>query len=175
MVSVVSTGGTVTNFSPRFSLSDMTGTFPPKVLQGANAVSGTSGPAHRRIFARQAVVPDAAGGSFAIPWIQQTGPFRYAPMQKYPGTKITAQTKTPLNPTSPYTVATTYLPTPTVISTVTMPITWTFSQVEHTVCLTRERVELFIANLQVDSGGSQSLRRYGKVFESVERLKLTTM
>jgi hypothetical protein len=134
MISVASTGGTVTNFSPRFSLAGMTGTFPANIQQGANAVSGTSGPARVNAVAGQgATIPAGGTGSFALPWIQQTGPIRYAPMQMYPGTKITAKTKKPLNPTSPYTIATTYLPPPTVVSTQTLPVTWSFTQVENTV------------------------------------------
>ncbi|KAK3167513.1 hypothetical protein OEA41_010640 [Lepraria neglecta] len=38
-------GGTVMNFSDRFSLSGMTGTFPPKIRQGAEIITGTDGPA----------------------------------------------------------------------------------------------------------------------------------
>lgn len=135
MISVASTGGTVTNFSPRFSLSGMTGTFPANVKTGAKSVTGTSGPARINAVAGAGNTPPAEGvaASFALPWAAQSGPIRYAPMQKYPPTRITAKTKTPLNPTSPYTVATTYLPPPTVISTQTLPVTASFSQFENTV------------------------------------------
>jgi hypothetical protein len=140
MISVASTGGTVTNFSPRFSFGGMTGTFPANVQAGAKAVSGTSGPARiNAVAGAGATLPAAGTGSFALPWTAQSGPIRYAPMQKYPGTKITAKTKTPLNPTSPYTVATTYLPPPTAISTQTLPVTWSFTQVENTVRFVKKR------------------------------------
>ncbi|KAE9971081.1 hypothetical protein EG328_003769 [Venturia inaequalis] len=135
IISVASTGGTVTNFSPRFSLSGMTGTFPASVQAGAKAVSGTAGPASvNQVAGAGGAVP--AGGdaaSYALPFIAQTGPIRYAPMQKYPPTKIVAKTKTPLYPTSPYTVATTYLPILQGATTQTGSITWSFSQYENTV------------------------------------------
>ncbi|KAL2043825.1 hypothetical protein N7G274_003345 [Stereocaulon virgatum] len=39
-----SPGGIVVNFSDRFSLSGMTGSFPPNVRQGAQGLTGTNGP-----------------------------------------------------------------------------------------------------------------------------------
>ncbi|QDS69771.1 hypothetical protein FKW77_010287 [Venturia effusa] len=135
MISVASTGGTVTNYSPRFSLSGMTGTFPANVQLGAKGVSGASGPpSDNQIAGAGGAVP--AGGvaeSFSLPFAEQTGPIRYAPMQKYPPTKITAKTKTPLYATSPYTVATTYLPILQGVTTQTGSVTWSFSQYENTV------------------------------------------
>lgn len=141
MISVATTGGTVTNFSPRFSLSGMTGTFPANVQTGAKGVSGTAGPASvNQVAGAGGAVP--AGGvaaSYALPFTEQTGPIRYAPMQKYPPTKITAKTKTPLYPTSPLTIATTYLPILKGVTTQTGVITWSFSQYENTVCLMKTR------------------------------------
>jgi len=135
IISVASAGGTVTNYSPRFSLSGMTGVLPASALQGANAISGTSGPARVNAVANAqdpaAAASSGATGSFAVPFMMQTGPIKYAPMQTYPPTKITAKTKTPLNPTSPYTIATTYLPAPTIQSTMTQQVTWSFSQIEN--------------------------------------------
>jgi hypothetical protein len=139
-VSVGTTGGTITNFSPRFSLTGMTGVFPAYVITGLQSVTGTDGPASiNAIAGGQAGSGASAGaGDFAIPFYQQTGLTRYAPMQTYPPTKITMKTKTPLNPTSPWTVATTYLPKATIQTTVTQSITWSFSQMENTVCHVRK-------------------------------------
>ncbi|TID23777.1 beta-1-6-glucan boisynthesis protein-like protein [Venturia nashicola] len=134
MISVASTGGTVTNFSPRFSLSGMTGTFPAIVQAGAKAVSDTAGPASVNQVAGAGEVGPVGGdaASYALPFTAQTGPVRYAPMQKYPATKITAKMKTPLYPTSPYAIATTYLPILQGATTQTGVITWSFSQYENT-------------------------------------------
>jgi hypothetical protein len=128
MISVVESGGTVTNFSPRFSLSGMTGTFPANVLAGINSVSGTAGPAKTVATAGDKV--DPAG--FGEPYSQQTGPIIYAPMQSFPGTKITKAKPTPRYPTSAYTIATTYLPANNAIQkTVTQAVTLMYSQMEN--------------------------------------------
>lgn len=141
MISVASTGGTVTNFSPRFSLSGMTGTFPASVQAGAKGISGTAGPASVNQVAGSGGAAPAAGNaaSFTLPFAEQTGPIRYAPMQKYPPTKIAAKIKTPLYPTSPYTIATTYLPILKGATTQTASVTWSFSQYENTVRLIATR------------------------------------
>jgi hypothetical protein len=138
MVSVAATGGTVINYSSRFTITGMTGVFPASVLTGLKTVSGTDGPATENSVGQAAVgaadVNTGAQGSFAIPFAEQTGPFRYASMQVVPPTKITKKTKTPVNPTSPYTLATTFLPAATTIqSTVTEQVTWSYSQIENTV------------------------------------------
>ena len=132
MVSQSTTGGTVTNYSPRFSLSDMTGVFPQNVITGMQSVTGTEGPPTQN---DEGSSPSSgATGSFALPWDMQTGLTKYAAMQPYPPTKITAKTRTPLFPSSPYTVATTLMGHPTILTTVTQPVTWAFSQKENPVC-----------------------------------------
>ncbi|KIW05872.1 uncharacterized protein PV09_03072 [Verruconis gallopava] len=135
MISVAATGGTVINYSSRFSLTGMTGSFPASVITAMSTVSGTNGPdTENNVGQAATTAATGAQGSFAIPFAEQTGPFRYASMQQVPPTKITKQTKTPINPTSPYTLATTFLPPQTSIqSTVTESVTWSFSQMENTV------------------------------------------
>jgi hypothetical protein len=119
----------------------MTGVFPANVIAGAQAVTGTDGPPSVNALAgAQAPAASITGGQFAIPFYQQEGLTRYAPMQTYPPSKITKKTKTPLNPKSPWNVATTYLAQPTVLTTVTMPVTWSFSQAEHTVRIRKRRL-----------------------------------
>jgi hypothetical protein len=135
MVSVGATGGTITNYSPRFTLTGMTGVFPANVVTGLQSVTGTDGPASvNAIAAAQGSAGAVSDGEFAVPFYQQTGLTRYAPMQIYPPTKITMKTKTPSNPKSPWTLATTYLPRATIQTTITQSITWSFSQMENTVC-----------------------------------------
>lgn len=175
MISVATTGGTITNFSPRFSMTGMTGVFPAAALTGLKSVTGTDGPA--RINALAGSQPGAAtgpAGAFEIPFKMQTGLTRYAPMQTHPPTKITKKTKTPLNPTSPYTVATTMLPIATIQTTVTQPLTWSFSQAEHTVRLVGH---LMVIGCQILTGiqdcrSSKSYRPYAEIPESLEGLML---
>jgi hypothetical protein len=110
----------------------MTGVFPAAVLSGMETVSTLDGPT--RVVVTAAATPVGTGG-FGIPYSLQTGPIMYAPMQSHPGTAITKQGKpTPLYPTSPYTLATTFLPPNVNIQkTITEPVTWSFSQIENTV------------------------------------------
>ena len=109
MISVAAAGGTVINYSKRFSLTGMTGTFPSTVLDGLTDPSNTDGPPSQNQIAGQGNRPDA-DGSFAVPYTLQTGPTRYAPMQPQPMTKILANKATPLWPTSSVPIAKTWLP-----------------------------------------------------------------
>ncbi|CAF9934144.1 MAG: hypothetical protein ALECFALPRED_005863 [Alectoria fallacina] len=130
------TGGTVTNYSNRFSLSGMTGTFPATVTTGLSGLSGTNGPATENNFAAAGANAAAAGGSVAagatVPYTLQTGPIRYAPMQGKPGTKITAKNATPQYPTSSVSIAQTWLPTPEAITTQTVSATYSTSSHANT-------------------------------------------
>lgn len=131
------TGGTVTNYSNRFSLSGMTGTFPTTVTTGLSGLSGTNGPATQNNFAAAGANAAAAGGSVAagatVPYTLQTGPIRYAPMQGKPGTKITAKSASAQYPTSSVSIAQTWLPTPEAVSTQTVSATYSTSSHANTV------------------------------------------
>ncbi|KAL9632818.1 MAG: hypothetical protein Q9164_005076 [Protoblastenia rupestris] len=127
------TGGSVINYSDRFTLSGMTGTFPPAVEAGIKEVKDTSGPQAQNNINDNANANGAAGGGGGSgqPYSMQTGATRYAPMQRKPGTKITARAATPLYPTSSAKIAKTFLPTPKQVTTMTMSVTWTASSVEN--------------------------------------------
>ena len=130
------TGGTVTNYSNRFSLSGMTGTFPDTVTKGLSGLSGTGGPATENNFV--AAGANAAGGGAVasgatVPYTMQTGAIRYAPMQGKPGTAITAKSATPQYPTSSVSIATTWLPTPVAVTTQTVSATYSTSSHANTV------------------------------------------
>src|SRR4051794_706490 len=101
MVSVASAGGTVINYSSRFSFTGMTGTFSSDVITALASVSGTDGPP----TVNQVAGSKPGDGPFAVPYTMQTGPTRYAPMQPRPGSTITAKKATPLFPPSPVTIA----------------------------------------------------------------------
>lgn len=129
-------GGSVINYSPRFSFSGMTGTFPPDVTTGLETVDGTDGPAtENNIESNQRGAQNAAGadGDYDVTYTMQTGVIRYAPMPGLPPTKITAQNPKPLYPTSAVQFAAEALPTPSQKTTMTQSVTYSVVSKENTV------------------------------------------
>ncbi|KAF2455163.1 hypothetical protein BDY21DRAFT_387237 [Lineolata rhizophorae] len=132
MISVAATGGTVTNYSPRFTLTGMTGTFPPAVQAGIDDLTGTSGPDTVNEVADDAAAAGPVDADlFDVPFQSQTGLTRYAPMMAVPPTQITRRTKTPLFPTSSVELAKTWLPTARVQTTVTQSQTFSVKSIEN--------------------------------------------
>ncbi|KAJ6263160.1 hypothetical protein Dda_1721 [Drechslerella dactyloides] len=126
--------GTVVNYSDRFSVTGMVGTWSPAQL-AANGAGDTDRPPAVHPAAAAAKAPDPAAGQYGIPYNQQTGAIKYAPMQPRlvltaivgvlrPGSKITAKNMKRLNPTSAYTIFTTKGPQPLATTTITQPITY---------------------------------------------------
>lgn len=132
IISAASTGGTMINFSPRFTLSGMTGNFPAAALEGLPATSTKARSSINQVASNNAA---AAPGddSFDVPYNEQTGPTRYAPMMAHPPTAITKKNTEPLFPTSSVVIATTFLPIATVATTITQSNTYSVSQMENTV------------------------------------------
>ncbi|KLJ10040.1 hypothetical protein EMPG_14558 [Blastomyces silverae] len=111
--------------SPRFSLSGMTGSFPARLLDGINAISGTidSPPTHgNELRKRQA----------NLPYADQTGLTRYAPMPMQPPTKISLKSAAPLYPPSAFNIAKSFLPTPTIQTTISVIATFKVASIENT-------------------------------------------
>ncbi|KXL44687.1 hypothetical protein M433DRAFT_162285 [Acidomyces richmondensis BFW] len=138
MISVAKEGGTIINYSDRFTLTGMTGTTPAVYEEAVTALGGsTAGPATVNDVANAAAPAAdstaAQGNEFTIPYNLQTGLIKYAPMQPIPPTQITAKTPTPLYPTSAYTIATTYMPLPSITLTVTQSQTFSVSSIENTI------------------------------------------
>ena len=124
--------GLVTNFSPRFSLSGMTGDFDAEITAAVKDITGTDGP--ERIDATtEGGVANPADGDFGVEYTMQTGLTRFAPMQPIPPTKITKKKATPLHPTSGFTVAKTFLPTPKIQTTITQSQTYSVQSRQNTV------------------------------------------
>jgi len=124
MRSTATAGGFVINYSSRFKLTGMTGVFPADVTAALATVSGATGPptSNNVVAAAPPAGTTAAPGDtgvYAIPYNQQSGPIKYAPMQPFPPTSITATNTAPLWPTSSVVIATTFLPIPSVQTTVT--------------------------------------------------------
>jgi hypothetical protein len=143
---MVATGttGSVTYFSSRFTLTGMTGTFPDTVKQGAQGITGTDGPA--TIDNTNAAATAAEGeAQFTVPFAEQVGAMRYAPMQSVPPTKITKKDKSPLYPTSSISgFAASHLPIPTITKTITQSQTFSVKSRENTVCLACLLAQLFL-------------------------------
>ncbi|KAF2763134.1 hypothetical protein EJ05DRAFT_472066 [Pseudovirgaria hyperparasitica] len=130
---ITSTGkaGTVINYSSRFSLSNMKGSFPTAIDAAAKSVgSSTDGPPTSNQAGAPVVEPGAE--QFDVPFGQQTGNVRFAPMMKVPPTKITKKDKSPLYPTSSYSVAKTFLPIPSIATTITQSQTFSVASRENT-------------------------------------------
>lgn len=124
MISEATVGGTVTNYSKRFTLTGMTGSFSQAVLDGLKNVKGTDGPPTQNQVTGQNNANPAADGSYTIPYTLQTGPTRYAPMQPLPPSKITAKQTKRLFPTSAVTFAKTWLPPASIMTTLTQSATY---------------------------------------------------
>jgi len=134
MISTATAGGTVTNYSNRFTLTGMTGVFSATVTTGLATISGTAGPATVNDVtgtSQNSVAVDE--GVWGTPYNQQTGLTKYAPMQPVPPTKITAQNTSPLWPTSAVQFASTYLPIGSIVTTLTQPQTFSVSSHANTV------------------------------------------
>jgi len=140
--------GQVINYSKRFTISGMTGVWPtPAIQQAYQAAAGSvdSVPATQNTVtlgagAGAGGAPGAPGadGPFAVSYqFQTTGLTKYAPMQPKPGTKITATNTAPLFAPSPFTVATTFLPMPSQVTTITQAVTYSVSSRENTVSFPR--------------------------------------
>ena len=168
------TGGTVVNYSARFSLSGMTGTFPDNVEAGIKKVSGTNGPSAQNNVVNN---PGGAGGGaagFSVPYTLQTGATKYAPMQRKPGTKISANKASAQYPTSSVQLAKTALPTPVQVTTMTMSGTYALPQsIENTVwnSETEGAILNYLANSIAGLSSSNADERHAEVPQPVEGLR----
>jgi len=132
MISVMKTGGRVVNYSQRFTLKGVTGIFPAAVITGLNGLDTLDGPATQKDTTEERPGPVEAG-DFGVPYLQQTGIMKFAPMQKLPPTKMTKKDMKPLYPTTTFQIARTWLPTPKQKTTTTQSRTYKFSSMENTV------------------------------------------
>jgi len=131
LMSTATAGGTITTYSSRFTLTGMSSTFSPAVAAANAGVTSSAPPAAKNALAANAnaAAGTAAGGLFEISYNLQTGLTKYAPMQPVPPTAITKKDTAPLNPTSAVQFATTFLPNPSQVTTLTA--SQTFSVASH--------------------------------------------
>jgi hypothetical protein len=121
------------NFSPHFTITGMTGVFPAAAQAGLPVTDTSARQAINQVANNPA--GNAAGGDgFNVPYNEQTGLTRFAPMMTQPPTAITKKDTKPLFPTSSVSIATTFLPVATVQTTITQSNTHFVSQMENTVC-----------------------------------------
>jgi len=167
MIGVGKLGGQLIAYSPRFSYSGMTGAFNPVVKQGAAGITGTSGPATVNNVVKAGANPaDAAAPDASMydqPYTMQTGPTRYAPMQPVPPKKITAKNTKPLYPTSNVVLATTRLPIPDIVTTVTQKQTFSVEARENTVRSALGQCKTDMLTRRLGRSGSPPHRRHGQV------------
>ncbi|KAF2260706.1 hypothetical protein CC78DRAFT_472153 [Lojkania enalia] len=131
MISTAAKGGTVVNYSNRFTLTGMTGTFSDKVVKALKDVKGTDPPPSQDNTQDTDPADPAAEGDYGVEYTMQTGATRFAPMQPVPPTKITKKKATPLYPTSSVSIATTNLPIPKQQTTITQSQTFSVSSREN--------------------------------------------
>ncbi|RHZ58465.1 putative beta-1,6-glucan biosynthesis protein (Knh1) [Aspergillus thermomutatus] len=115
------------NFSNRFTLSNMTGSFPPHLVDEIRSLSDPDGSAVKKDLRKRVV--EAA---YTVPYALQSGPTRYAPMAKKPGSTIPTKAPSPQFSASLYTIATTWLPPATVQATLSATATYSVVSVENT-------------------------------------------
>lgn len=133
MVAVAKAGGQLTTYSDRFSYSGMTGAFPANVQTALADISGTDGPTPKDQTGNNNAAKDPAGGDYDVEYTMQTGLTRYAPMQPIPPKTITATNTKPLYPTSSVVIATTLLPIPSIVTTLTQSQTFSVQSRANTV------------------------------------------
>ncbi len=136
MVSVIRIGGNVTNYSGRFTLNLGLPDDPGQPLSSTTPVPDVNldGPPREVKLAVSTVLPKRLIEKAFTMLSVDDSPTVYAPMQSYPPTKITKSTPSPQYPPSSYKVATTPLPPNKIVqTTVTVPVTWTFSQEQNPV------------------------------------------
>lgn len=127
-----------------FNISSPTSTLSEKVLQFPTAAPGDAieHELRKRQVAAVGAGAAAAGAAAAapavdqhtIPYGEQKGLTRYAPMPKRAGSTIATRSATPQYPPFPFSIATAYLEAATVQYTEMAYATWTANSIENTVC-----------------------------------------
>lgn len=141
MISTAKDGGTITNYSNRFTITGMTGNTPPQFVSAISAIGSTQGPETVNNIANDVAAGAGAGAGagvgeaagFNVPYSMQTGLTKYAPMQSVPPTQITLKGYTPLYPTSAFSIATAPLPVASIVTTITQSQTFSVAIQENTV------------------------------------------
>jgi len=130
MQTTAAAGGYTWNYSPRFSISGMTGKFLPGAL--AEQAKGDVATPKRVDTTVDAAAPAAGADQAKIPYTEQTGSTRFAPMQTQPGSRITAKSLSRQYPTSSYSVFKTKAGPPKVQTTITQSWDYTRTSKENT-------------------------------------------
>ncbi|KAJ5333477.1 uncharacterized protein N7506_007260 [Penicillium brevicompactum] len=120
-----------------FNISSPTSTLTEKVLQFPTAAPGDA--IEHELRKRQVAAVGAGAAAAApavdqhtIPYGEQKGLTRYAPMPKRAGSTIATRSATPQYPPFPFSIATAYLEAATVQYTEMAYATWTANSIENT-------------------------------------------
>ena len=148
-MSTATAGGTITSYSSRFTLTGMSGTFSAAVTTANAGVTSADPPAAKNALANagNAATGTVAEGIFGTPYTLQTGLTKYAPMQPVPPTAITKTATAPLWPTSAVQFASTFLPIPSVVTTLTQSQTFSVASHANTVWLLAANLSWDIADI----------------------------
>lgn len=134
-MSTATAGGTITTYSGRFTLTGMTGTFPAAAIAANAAITDTAAPAAQNQLAGAAnpAAATADAGAWGVSYNLQTGLTKYAPMQPVPPTAITKTATNPQWPTSSVVLVSTFMPIPSIVTTLTQSQTFSVSSHANTV------------------------------------------
>ena len=113
----------------------MSGKFAPAIKTAAQGVKDTTSPGtvNAIVAAGQNNAVEAPAGSYGVPYQDQDGLTKFAPMQRQPPTKITARTPSPQYPTSSVSIFKSNMDPPKQTTTMTMSKTYSVNSVENPV------------------------------------------
>ena len=150
MISVGIDGGQDIVYSKRFGLTGMTATaWSSTAIAAGVTAAGTDTtyvPDDVHGLTSDATTAAAAVGAsqWTVPYHLQTGLMKYAPPQPIPGTKITAKTPSMMNPSTSYTLFSTYAKPSTINYTLTASQTTSYSSRENTVSFDQDNYCFFL-------------------------------
>lgn len=113
---------TTIQYSPRFTLSGMSGTTTTTLINGGKPATlsvSVTGAQPSPFTSLDATLTSINSASFTIPYPEQSGVTKFAPMQMQPGSTVTATTWTPQYPSSSVSYFSTLAKPGTVLSTIT--------------------------------------------------------
>lgn len=108
-------GSNSIHYTSRFALTGMTG----PATWGEAAYKATGAPPLAQLSGKDQAVASINSASFSIPYPEQSGPTKFAPMQMQPGLTVTATTWTRQYDTLAVTYFSTKGPSPVVMTTIT--------------------------------------------------------
>lgn len=151
VLAIFPTGQSI-HYSPRFTLSGMSGSSTTQVLDGTPATlvldDIESAPTPQINIGDSGTIDTR---SFTVPYTMQTGKTRYAPMQLQPGSTVTMTAWSRQFPTSSVLYALTFLPIPSVLTTKTPGWSYTMKSAPNWASAAPYPTNWYAANERVTS------------------------